>query len=113
LGSSRVGKTTLAKIIAKETDAQIFELSAVSASKDDIKKIIAQARPLQRVILFLDEIHRFNKAQQDFLLPYVESGLLTLIGAPPKILVLKLFPHFCLVVEFSLLKNYPMKILTK
>lgn len=80
-GPPGVGKTTLAKIIAKETDAQIFELSAVSASKDDIKKIIAQARPIQRVILFLDEIHRFNKAQQDFLLPYVESGLLTLIGA--------------------------------
>ena len=84
-GPPGVGKTTLAKIIAKETDAEIHELSAVSASKDDIRKIIGQsnhANPgLYKKILFLDEIHRFNKAQQDFLLPYVESGILTLIGA--------------------------------
>jgi putative ATPase len=80
-GPPGVGKTTLAKILAKETDAQIFELSAVSAGKDDIRKIVSSALPLQKTILFLDEIHRFNKAQQDFLLPYVESGLLTLIGA--------------------------------
>lgn len=80
-GPPGVGKTTLAKILAKEIDAQLFELSAVSAGKDDIRKIVASALPLQKTILFLDEIHRFNKAQQDFLLPYVESGLLTLIGA--------------------------------
>jgi len=81
-GPPGVGKTTLAKIIAKETNAEIHELSAVSASKDDIKKIVAGANPtLYKKILFLDEIHRFNKAQQDFLLPYVESGILTLIGA--------------------------------
>ena len=81
-GPPGVGKTTLAKIIAKETNAEIHELSAVSASKDDIKKIVAGANPtLYKKILFLDEIHRFNKAQQDFLLPYVESGVLTLIGA--------------------------------
>jgi len=84
-GPPGVGKTTLAKIIAKETDAEIHELSAVSASKDDIRKIIGQSNQtnpsLYKKILFLDEIHRFNKAQQDFLLPYVESGILTLIGA--------------------------------
>ncbi len=81
-GPPGVGKTTLAKIIAKETNAEIHELSAVSAGKDDIKKIVAGANPtLYKKILFLDEIHRFNKAQQDFLLPYVESGILTLIGA--------------------------------
>ncbi|MFA5532518.1 MAG: replication-associated recombination protein A [Candidatus Shapirobacteria bacterium] len=84
-GPPGVGKTTLAKIIAKETDAEIFELSAVSAGKDDIRKIIGQTNQsnpgLYKKILFLDEIHRFNKAQQDFLLPYVESGILTLIGA--------------------------------
>lgn len=79
-GPPGTGKTTLAKIYAKAVDADLFELSAVSAGKEDIRKIIAinSARPK---ILFLDEIHRFNKAQQDFLLPYVESGELTLIGA--------------------------------
>ena len=81
-GPPGVGKTTLAKIIAREAQAEIFELSAVSAGKDDIRKIVADNRPtLIKKILFLDEIHRFNKAQQDYLLPFVETGSLTLIGA--------------------------------
>lgn len=80
-GPPGVGKTTLARILANEAQAVIHELSAVSASKDDIKKIIASSRPMDKTILFLDEIHRFNKAQQDFLLPSVESGDLILIGA--------------------------------
>jgi len=80
-GPPGVGKTTLARIIAHASGAEIYELSAVSAGKDDIRKIINDKRPLIKKILFLDEIHRFNKAQQDFLLPYVESGELTLIGA--------------------------------
>ncbi len=80
-GPPGVGKTTLARIIARASGAEIYELSAVSAGKDDIRKIIKDKRPLIKKILFLDEIHRFNKAQQDFLLPYVESGELTLIGA--------------------------------
>lgn len=80
-GPPGVGKTTLAKIYANSIEADFFELSAVSAGKDDIKKIIALENFGRPKILFLDEIHRFNKAQQDFLLPYVESGKLTFIGA--------------------------------
>ena len=75
------GKTTLAKIYAKSLNAKLYELSAVSAGKADIKVIIGDKTESQPKVLFLDEIHRFNKAQQDFLLPYVESGELTLIGA--------------------------------
>jgi putative ATPase len=81
-GPPGTGKTTLAKIYAQALNAEYHELSAVSAGKDDIRNIIEKSGGLfGPKILFLDEIHRFNKAQQDFLLPYVESGALTLIGA--------------------------------
>jgi putative ATPase len=80
-GPPGVGKTTLAKIYANSLEVDFYELSAVSAGKDDIKKIIAIENFGRPKILFLDEIHRFNKAQQDFLLPYVESGKITFIGA--------------------------------
>jgi putative ATPase len=79
------GKTTLAFIIAKETKADFLNLSAVSSGKKDLLKIIEQAKEIKKIgrktILFIDEIHRWNKAQQDALLPYVENGTLTLIGA--------------------------------
>ena len=79
------GKTTLARIIASEVKAEFIELSAVTSGKKDVEKVIEHARQnwnLQlRTILFVDEIHRFNKAQQDAFLPHVESGLITLIGA--------------------------------
>src|SRR5438105_2224805 len=80
------GKTTLARIVARTTGAAFEDLSAVSASVADVRGVLARARERlgangQRTILFLDEIHRFNKAQQDALLPGVEEGLVTLIGA--------------------------------
>ncbi len=85
-GPPGVGKTTLARIYAKALNATFYDLSAVSAGKDDIRNIVEQGRgqlglEKKPKVLFLDEIHRFNKSQQDFLLPYVESGELTLIGA--------------------------------
>lgn len=79
------GKTTLARVIAKEVEAEFIELSAVTSGKKDVEKVIEHAKQnwnLQlRTLLFVDEIHRFNKAQQDAFLPHVESGLITLIGA--------------------------------
>ena len=85
-GPPGTGKTTIARIYARALDAELHELSAVSAGKEDIRKIVGTAGQgstlnLRPKVLFLDEIHRFNKSQQDFLLPYVESGELTLIGA--------------------------------
>jgi putative ATPase len=78
------GKTTLARIYANAMGADFFELSAVEAGKDDIKKVIGTKSLLSTAkprMLFVDEIHRFNKSQQDFLLPFVERGDITLVGA--------------------------------
>ncbi len=79
-GPPGVGKTTLARIYAQAIGARFYELSAVRAGKADVKNIIDE-KSTEPKVLFLDEIHRFNKAQQDYLLPFVESGELTLIGA--------------------------------
>lgn len=79
------GKTTLARIIAQEVSADYVEISAVTAGMADVRKVVERARANQNLgqqtVLFVDEIHRFNKAQQDAFLPHVESGLITLIGA--------------------------------
>jgi putative ATPase len=84
-GPPGVGKTTLAYIIAEQIGAKVERLSAVAAGVKDLREVIDRAvqwRKLgQRTVLIIDEIHRFNKAQQDVLLPYVEDGLITLIGA--------------------------------
>ncbi|OPJ58093.1 replication-associated recombination protein A [Clostridium oryzae] len=85
-GPPGVGKTTLARIIANRTKANFVELSAVSAGTADVKKIITEADNNlklygKKTILFLDEVHRFNKSQQDSMLPYVEKGTIILIGA--------------------------------
>lgn len=84
-GPPGTGKTTLARIIARETGAEFVELSAVTSGKADVAKVIERANQNQRLgmrtILFVDEIHRFNKAQQDAFLPHVEKGTIILIGA--------------------------------
>src|SRR6266581_8803513 len=80
------GKTTLAEIIARQTHAHFVSLSAVSAGVADLRRVVEEAKKLrqfskQQTILFIDEIHRFNKAQQDAVLPHVERGVVTFIGA--------------------------------
>ena len=84
-GPPGTGKTTLARIIAREFEADFIEISAVTSGKKDVAHVVEIAKQNWnlkiRTVLFVDEIHRFNKAQQDAFLPHVESGLITLIGA--------------------------------
>lgn len=85
-GPPGTGKTTLAKVIANTTSAQFVQMNATTSGKKDMEQAVSQAKDVfgmygNRTILFIDEIHRFNKAQQDYLLPYVEDGTIVLIGA--------------------------------
>ncbi len=85
-GPAGTGKTTLAKIIANHTQDNFEKINATIAGVNDVRQVVAKAQQLRetygkRTILFIDEIHRFNKSQQDILLPYIENGLLILIGA--------------------------------
>lgn len=115
------GKTTLARIIAAETDAEFIELSAVTSGKADVTKVIEHAKQNQRLglrtILFVDEIHRFNKAQQDAFLPHVENGTITLIGAttenPSFEVINPLLSRSRVLVLEPLSKDEIIKIITK
>lgn len=80
-GKPGTGKTTLARIVAKSKQLAFFELSAVDSGVKEVRKLISDNENLDSFVLFLDEIHRFNKSQQDLLLPYIESGKIILIGA--------------------------------
>ncbi len=85
-GPPGTGKTTLAKVIANTTSAEFTQINATSAGKKDMEEVINKAKEIlamyaKRTILFIDEIHRFNKGQQDYLLPFVEDGTIVLIGA--------------------------------
>lgn len=120
-GPPGTGKTTLARIIAREVEAEFMELSAVTSGKKDVEKVIEHARQnwnLQlRTVLFVDEIHRFNKAQQDAFLPHVESGLITLIGAttenPSFEVITPLLSRTRVLVLEPLTKNEVIQILKR
>lgn len=109
-GPPGVGKTTLAHIYADALGAEFHQLSAVDAGKNDVRRVVKEAKekPGKTTVLFLDEIHRFNKAQQDFLLPYVEDGTLILIGATtenPSFEVISALLSRCRVFELNPLSD--------
>jgi putative ATPase len=118
-GPPGCGKTTLARIYARSVGADFFELSAVDSGKEDLRKILPQNKTatMRPRVLFLDEIHRFNKAQQDFLLPFVERGDITLVGATtenPSFEVIAPLLSRCRVFVLNELSDADMaKILTR
>jgi putative ATPase len=115
------GKTTLAHIIANVTRAQFSSLSAVSAGVADLRRVIEEAKKRlkasgQRTILFVDEIHRFNKAQQDAVLPFVENGTVTFIGATtenPSFEVISPLLSRCRVFRLNLLSDDDVKLIVE
>lgn len=120
-GPPGTGKTTLARILAHEFNADFIEISAVTAGKKDIAEVVERAKLnwnlKTRTVLFVDEIHRFNKAQQDAFLPHVESGLITLIGAttenPSFEVISPLLSRSRVVIVNPLSKSAILKILNK
>ncbi len=120
-GPPGTGKTTLARILAREFNADFMEISAVTAKKSDVEEVVKRAKTNWnlkiRTVLFVDEIHRFNKAQQDAFLPHVESGLIILIGAttenPSFEVISPLLSRSRVVVVKPLSKPAILKILKK
>ena len=120
-GPPGTGKTTLARILAREFNADFVEISAVTAGKKDVEAVVERAKTNwnleTRTILFVDEIHRFNKAQQDAFLPHVESGLITLIGAttenPSFEVISPLLSRSRVVVVQPISKSAILEILTR
>ena len=120
-GPPGTGKTTLARILAHEFKADFIEISAVTSGKKDIEDVVQRAKVnwnlKTRTILFVDEIHRFNKAQQDAFLPHVESGLITLIGAttenPSFEVISPLLSRSRVVVVAPLTKDAIVEVLTR
>ena len=115
------GKTTLANIISKTTKRNFVKLSAVNSGVKDIKKVIDDANynlkyENVKTVLFIDEIHRFNKSQQDILLPYVESGLITLIGATtenPFFEINSALLSRCKIIQFEKISQEDIVLLLK
>ena len=120
-GPPGTGKTTLARILAKEFKADFVEISAVTAGKKNVEEVVERAKLnwnlKTRTVLFVDEIHRFNKAQQDAFLPHVESGLITLIGAttenPSCEVISPLLSRSRVVVVSALSKDAILKVLKR